>query len=170
MKDIFPELLSKSSIVRINGKLKEIVTVSDAAGNILSKMVSPLMVEFHIRDLFQVLVGAVLLAFPLSVSEEMWIISEEISTLNTIIFVLMSLTCISLFVYSIFYSGKEGSHLVSFFKRVTITYVMSLLMVAFLLTLINRAPWSGDLIVAIKRTIIIAFPASFSATIADSLK
>lgn len=170
MKDIFPEVLSKSNIVRINGKLKEIVTVSDEAGNILSKMVSPLMVEFHVRDLFQVLVGAVLLAFPLSVSEEMWTISEEISTLNTVIFVLMSLICIALFVYSIFYSGKEGRHMVSFFKRVTITYLISLFMVAFLLTLINRAPWSVDLVVAIKRTIIIAFPASFSATIADSLK
>ncbi len=170
MKDIFPEVLSKSNIVRINGKLKEIVTVTDEAGNILSKMVSPLMVEFHLRDLFQVLVGAVLLAFPLSISEELWTISEEISTLNTLIFMAMSLVCISLFVYSIFYSGREGKHFISFFKRVTITYIISLFMVAFLLTLINRAPWSVDLVVALKRTIIIAFPASFSATIADSIK
>jgi uncharacterized membrane protein len=53
---------------------------------------------------------------------------------------------------------------------VAITYVISLLVVAGFLTMIQKAPWEADLLLALKRTIIVAFPASMSATISDIIK
>jgi uncharacterized membrane protein len=38
------------------------------------------------------------------------------------------------------------------------------------LTLLDKAPWQTDSILALKRTIIIAFPASLSAAVADMIK
>jgi len=42
--------------------------------------------------------------------------------------------------------------------------------VAGLLTIIEVAPWSTDLALTIKRMIIVAFPASMSAVVADTIK
>jgi hypothetical protein len=47
---------------------------------------------------------------------------------------------------------------------------VSLIVVGVLLTIIENCPWQTDYILAIKRIIIVAFPASMSATIADVLK
>jgi len=42
------DIKTKKEVVRIAGKLKEIVTVRDEKGKILHKIISPLMVEFHL--------------------------------------------------------------------------------------------------------------------------
>ena len=42
--------------------------------------------------------------------------------------------------------------------------------VAVLLTIIDKCPWGIDNLVAIKRVIIVAFPASMSAAVSDMLK
>ena len=43
------------------------------------------------------------------------------------------------------------------------------MMVGLILTLIDKAPWSTDMILAIKRTALAAFPASMSAAVANML-
>jgi hypothetical protein len=37
-------------------------------------------------------------------------------------------------------------------------------------TIVQRCPWQTDFMVAIKRVLIVAFPASMSAAISDTLK
>ena len=48
--------------------------------------------------------------------------------------------------------------------------VVILAVVALLLTIIQKCPWGVDNILAIKRVIIVAFPASMSATVSDTIK
>jgi uncharacterized membrane protein len=50
------------------------------------------------------------------------------------------------------------------------TYLLSLVVVAILLALIDKTPWGVDNVLAIKRIIVVGFPAAMSATVADALK
>jgi hypothetical protein len=47
---------------------------------------------------------------------------------------------------------------------------VALIVVGVLLTVIEKCPWQTNYVLAIKRIIIVGFPASMSATIADVLK
>ena len=56
-----------------------------------------------------------------------------------------------------------------FFKRVISTFLLSVVLVGVLLSSIDKCPWSTDFAVAMKRTLIGAFPACLSATVTDSI-
>jgi len=161
---------TKSEIVRIAGKLKEVITTTDDKGRILQKIIKPFMVEFYPRDVVQVIIGAVLLAIPVGFTEETWNLGETLPLANVIGFLILSLLFIAIFVYYNYYRTHLKKHKYEFFKRVISTYIISFLVVAMLLTLIQRVPWTLDLTLALKRTIIVTFPASLSAAIADMIK
>jgi len=61
-------------------------------------------------------------------------------------------------------------HFFEFVKRVLAIYIISLVVVGVLLTLIEQAPWTTDLLLALKRMIVVGVPASMSAAVADMLK
>jgi uncharacterized membrane protein len=61
-------------------------------------------------------------------------------------------------------------YVIDFIKRVIGTYVISLLVVALILTLIDKCPWGIDNALAIKRIILVAFPAAMSGTLSDTIK
>lgn len=164
------DLNSKREVVRISGHLNEVVTAHDDDGNVLHKIISPLMVEFHQRDVLQVIVGATLLAVPMAFTEEAWGLGLSLPGINVIGIMILSIIFISSFVYYNYYRGDLRHHWSHFLKRVLLTYVISFLVVAVVLTLINLAPWYSDIVLTAKRIIIIAFPASMSAAVADFLK
>ena len=56
-----------------------------------------------------------------------------------------------------------------FYSRVGGTYAVTLLVRASILALIDRQELFVDMGFAIKRTVLVAFPVSFSAAVADSL-
>lgn len=164
-------LKTKKEIIRIAGKLKEIVTVSDEKGNLVQRIVSPLMVEFYPRDLIQIIVGASILAIPVAFTEETWRLGELLPLSKVLGIMVLSLFFISAFVYYNFYRKEHlREHWDELLKRVLSTYVISLIVVALILTLIEKAPWSTDHLLAIKRVILVAFPASMSAAVADMIK
>lgn len=156
-------------IVRIMGRLREVVTIKDAAGNI-ERVMRPIMIEFYPRDVVQVAIGASLLAIPLAVTEEVWNLAAELPMLNILIILFMSLMLISVFVYYNYYRDDFFGHWDEFLKRVLTTYILSFVVVAGLLTVIERAPWSTDILLAVKRTILVGFPASMSATVVDVIR
>ena len=86
----------------------------------------------------------------------------------------LTLIFISTFVYSHYHRGRIKSnpkhHLKHFSNRVLFTYIFSFAIVALLLSVIKVAPWTTDFVLAFKRTIIVAFPCSMGAAIADVLK
>ena len=131
---------------------------------------NPLMVEFYPRDILQVIIGASILAIPVGYTEETWNLGATLPMPNILIFLFMSLAFISVFVYYNYYKGQMKQHWDEFLKRSFSTYMISFIVVACLMTLILKAPWSTDFLLAFKRTVIVAFPASMSAAIADMVK
>lgn len=161
---------TQSENIRIGGKLKEIITLRDEKGNIIQRIIAPLMVEFYFRDVLQVIVGASLLAIPIAFTEEVWNLGAALPLMNVVLLGLLSVVFIAIFVFHNFYQDNVGDHKAEFFKRVLAIYLISCFVVALILTLIQRAPWEMDTLLAVKRTILVAFPASMSAAVADMIK
>ena len=136
----------------------------------IQHLLHPLMVEFHLKDILQVMVGASILAIPVGFTEETWHLGEALPVRNVLGLLLISVLFVSAFVYYNYYRNSMKTHWDHFAKRVFSTYVFSFLVVALLLTMIQRAPWSTDWILAFKRCVIDAFPSSMSAAVADMIK
>ncbi len=82
----------------------------------------------------------------------------------------LSLLFIACFVFFNFYRFNFKGHWFEYIKRVIATHGVSFLVVGVLLTIIRKCPWRPDNVLARKRIITVAFPASMSATISDILK
>ncbi len=163
---------AKHEVMRIGGKLKEIITVHDAKGKVLHHFMQPLMVEFHWKDFFQVVVGASLLAIPVAFTEETWRLGATLPLNNILGIMALSIAFVAIFAFYHYY--KEQNRIQDYFdeflKRAIITYAVSFCVVGLILFLIQQAPWSTDALLAFKRTAIVTFPASMSASLADTLK
>lgn len=159
-----------STIKRIGGYLHKVVPISDKSGKVINYVLKPFMVEFKPRDVFQVIVGAALLAVPVALSEEAWDLGERLPLQNVLLLALLSMFFISSFVYFNTYRFNLKGNTFEYIKRVVCTYLLSLTVVAIVLTIIQKCPWGVDNILAIKRIILIAFPASMSATVSDTIK
>jgi uncharacterized membrane protein len=107
---------------------------------------------------------------PVAFTEEVWRLGETLPFRNILILSALSLTFIALFVYFNFYRYAFKDHVIEYGKRVAAIYLFSLLVVGALLTVIHQCPWSTDAVLAIKRVLIVAFPASMSAAVSDALK
>ena len=160
----------KGTVRRIGGYLHRVIPIVDETGKVVQHVLKPFMVEFRPRDLMQVIVGASLLAIPMAFTGEVWELGAELPLSNVLVLSGLSVLFIALFVYFNFYRFQFKGNGVEFVKRVCAIYLFSLLVVAVLLTIIQRCPWSTDFAVALKRVLIVAFPSSMSAAISDTLK
>ena len=162
--------IKETSIKRIGGYLHRIVPIADKSGEIISYALKPLMLEFKPRDIMQVLVGSALLAIPVSLTEEAWILGEVLPNINIVFIAFLSLSLIGVFVYYNFYKVTLKGYVFEFVKRVIGTYILSLIVVALILTLLQKCPWETDYLLAIKRIVIVAFPAAMGGTLSDTIK
>jgi uncharacterized membrane protein len=162
--------IKETAIKRIGGYLHRVVPIADKSGEIISYALKPLMLEFKPRDIMQVVVGAALLAIPVSLTEEAWTLGELLPKLNIALIAMLSLLFISVFVYFNFYKVTLKGYVLEFVKRVIGTYLISLLIVSLILTLIQKCPWGIDNALAIKRIVIVAFPAAMGGTLSDTIK
>lgn len=153
-----------------NGYLYRVLPIVDKAGNVIERVIRPLSVEFRARDLMQTVVGASILAIPAAYTEEAWNLGRDLPLANIIGIGLLSVVFVAIFVYYNFYKSYFRQFSAQFVIRVLSTYAISLVVVAILLTLVDQCPWGKDNVLAIKRIIVVAFPASMSATVADALK
>ena len=168
MPDDLPK--AKYTIKRIGGYLHKIIPIRDNTGKVVHTVISPFMVELKPKDILQIIVGATILAIPVGLTEETWILAQELKMGNVLLLGFISIFFISLFVYSNFYRFHLKGYFLEYIKRVIATYGLSLIVVGFLLTIIEKCPWGVSNLLAIKRIIITAFPASMAATISDNLK
>jgi uncharacterized membrane protein len=155
---------------RIGGYLHRVIPIMDSAGKLINYAVTPIMVEFKPRDLMQVIVGASILAVPVAFTEETWNLGEKLPLNNVLALSGISVLFIGLFVYFNFYRNMFRKHIFEYVKRVIAIYVFSAFVVGVLLTLIEQCPWGVDNMLAIKRILIVSFPASMSAAVSDVLK
>ena len=151
------ELKTKRKFIRVDGRLREIITVKDLKGNVLQKIINPVMLEFYPRDIVQVVVGATILAVPIAFTEETWILGQNLPMTNILGLLFLSLVFISSFVYYNYYRKKLKQHKQEFFKRIISTYLFSFLVVSLILILIGKAQWLIDPLLAFKRTVIVTF-------------
>ncbi|TXG35776.1 DUF2391 family protein [Seonamhaeicola maritimus] len=162
--------IKETTIKRIGGYLHRVVPIADKSGEIISYALKPLMLEFKPRDIMQVIIGSAILAIPVSLTEEAWNLGETLPISNVSMIAAISLVLISVFVYFNFYKVTLKGYVTDFIKRIIGTYIISLLVVALILTLIDKCPWRIDNLLAIKRIIIVAFPAAMSGTLSDTIK
>ena len=123
--------------------------------------------RFRLHDVAEIAVGAVLLGFPVAVTEEVWQISRNLSTVNCVFVSLASVTLLAWFGYYMFYRTNPRTW--NFVLRVSSVYIVTLGISAVILIMIDKFPLQTEPVVAVKRMIIVAFPASFSATVLDSV-
>lgn len=162
--------ITSTTIKRINGYLHRIVPIADTSGKIINYAIKPIMLEFNIRDILQVSIGAALLAIPVSLSEEAWTLAKVLPDLNIILIGCLSIFLICIFVYFNFYKNTLKGYVFDFIKRVIGTYLISVIIVALILTLIQKCPWGIDNLLAIRRIIIVSFPAAMGGTLSDTIK
>lgn len=155
---------------RIGGELHRVQTVTDETGEIVARTLTPLMVEFGLRDVAQLIVGASALAIPVAYAEEAWRLGGELSQTNILLIALSSVSFLAVFAYSIFYRDNLPGHVHVFALRVIAAYVITFLVAALSLLLVNRLPWASEPLLALNRAVIVAYPACFSATVVDSIR
>jgi len=134
------------------------------------KIIDPFVHEIHLKDLLQVIIGSTILAIPIGFTEETWRLGETLPWLNVIGIMVLSILFISIFIYYNYYRGKIKHHWDKFIERIIMTYLIAVIIVSVILTLIERTPWSTDILLSLKRIIIVALPSSMSAAIADMLR
>ena len=118
----------------------------------------------------EILVGASVLAIPVAYTEEVWVLGEQLPWLNVWAVAASSIGFVALFIYFIYYKKKMERDKWQFLLRVTAGYGLTLLIAAVILMMIQKCPWGSDPATAVKRVILVGYPASFSATVLDSLR
>jgi uncharacterized membrane protein len=164
-----PRDKSKTTVQRIGGYLHKVVPIIDNTGKVISHAVSPLKVELRRRDIMQIIVGASILSVPVAFTQETWDLGRDLPLDNVFILAGISIMFIALHVYFNFYRRYFKDHVYEYIKRVLAIYLLSFIIVGVLLTLIDKAPWQQDFLLALKRTIIVTFPASMSAAVSDGI-
>jgi uncharacterized membrane protein len=125
--------------------------------------------RFSFKNLIQVVVGATILAIPVAFTEETWRLGESLPAVNVFGLFVLSILFISLFAYRNYRKRGIPFFADDFFVRIIATYVFAFIVVAVVMTLIQRTPWGVDWMLVVKRIVIVTFPACMSATIADTI-
>ena len=134
------EETTRVSIKRVGGYLHKITHLMDETGNVIHTVISPFMVELKPWDILQIIVGASILAIPIWLTEEIWILGKELPFKNVVMLATISILFLAGFIYYNFYRFHFKEHLREYFKRVIWTYILSLIVVAVLLTIIQKCP------------------------------
>jgi len=140
----------------------------DVGGNVSEKQSR--VSSFGAGNLAQISLGAIIMAFPVAVTEEVWNLGAELSTGRVLLIALASVLILSQLVLMIYHVDEKATNRKVFFQRVLSTYGLTLFIAALLLFGIDKLELLSDPVVGLKRAILVAFPACFAATVVDSIK
>ncbi|UUO22095.1 DUF2391 family protein [Colwellia sp. M166] len=124
---------------------------------------------FNGEDASQIAIGAFAMALPVSFSEEVWLLGESLPLTNLLLITLLSLFFLVYFAYFSIFQANVKNRIPMFIFRIIIAYLITLMVVALVLTSLNQFPITTLPDIAIKRMIIVTMPASLGAIIVDSL-
>ena len=161
---------NESILRRLGGRLHKVIPLLDDQGEIVHYHAIPLRLELTSRDVMQIIAGAALLSIPVAFTQEAWDLGASLPMVNVLALFVFSVLVISGFVYFNSYRQHFREYWPHFLKRVLVTYLAAFAIVGLLLTLIQQCPWGIDNALAIKRILIVSFPASISASISDMLE
>jgi len=126
------------------------------------------MSRFGLRDFVEIALGGSIMAFPTAATEEIWNLSAELSLMRVLFFSVASLLVLAVLIYALHGHGLDTSRK-AFIQRVASTYVVTLVIAALLLYALGRIDFVNEPLTGLKRMILVAFPASYAATVVDSL-
>jgi uncharacterized membrane protein len=127
---------------------------------------SPARVKFRGRDVIEIALGACIMAFPTATTEEVWNLGAELSLSHAVLFLIASVFFLAVLIYGM-HGHQSGDNKV-FIQRVLATYSVTFLIGAALLFGVDQLDLFTDPLTGLKRAILVAFPASFAATVVDS--
>jgi len=125
---------------------------------------------FHLKDLGEIAIGACVMAFPVATTEEVWGLGGTLPLGRVMLFAVASLLFLGFFIHLAHHQSAGRKGWLEFFKRLLSTYWVTFLICALLLLGLGKLPLLTDPIVGLKTTILVAFPASFAATVVDGMK
>jgi uncharacterized membrane protein len=126
-------------------------------------------VEFARRDIAEIAMGACIMAFPVAAAQEIWDLGEQLTLLRVLLFALASVFFLGALVFLLHDRPNVSTDHRVFLQRVLSTYGLTLVISALLLFGVDHLDLFGHPWVAIKRTVLVAFPACFAATAVDKL-
>ena len=124
--------------------------------------------NINLEDISQIIIGAFALAVPISFSEEAWRLGETLPLFNLFLIMALSIFFLALFAYQSVFQGNILHRNSVFVFRIVIAYLITLCVVSLVLLSLDKFPLLTDPVIAIKRLIIIALPASMGAIVVDS--
>ena len=112
--------------------------------------------------------GAFIIEFPVAATEEICTLSANLSLVRVLEIDASSVLLLGIVIYLIHHhEGRRLTYKV-FVMRVVATYAVTFCISAFLLFLIDQLALFQDPLNALKRIILVSFPASFAATAVNS--
>ncbi|WP_105901618.1 DUF2391 family protein [Vibrio gangliei] len=124
--------------------------------------------NFNWEDASQVIIGAFTLAVPISFSEEAWDLSKTLPLENVAMLFAISIIFLGFYAYQSVFQSDVKRRLLAFFLRIVIAYLLTIFVVALVLVTLDKLPLESDPLLAFKRLILIAMPASMGAIVVDS--
>ncbi len=166
---IVPDKPDSPRTERIRGQLHELHEVRDSTGAVIGLSPTPMKVELRLEDLFQILGGAAILAIPSAMTEEVWDLGAAMSNGRAVLICAISIATLVAYVWALFYRHRVRLYRWQMLKRVVVGYLAALLLALLLLFLIDKLP-ADDIPLALRRAVLIAWPATISAMTVDWLK
>ena len=124
--------------------------------------------RFDLEDAAQIFVGAFALGAPISFSEEAWRLANTLPTLNFVLLICLSVFFLGLYAYENMFERQIAGRKFSFVVRVSISYLITMVVIALVLLCLNKLPLLSEPLIAFKRILIISMPASMGAIVVDS--
>lgn len=120
------------------------------------------------EDIAQIVVGASVLAVPISFSEEAWTAAIDLPLPNLMLVFILSIAFLALYAHQSLFQASVKNRKFVFVFRVFIAYLLTTLVVAVVLLSLDKLPLMSEPVVALKRIILVAMPASMGAIVVDS--
>ncbi|MCU4156111.1 DUF2391 family protein [Carboxylicivirga sp. A043] len=124
--------------------------------------------KLDLEDLSQLIIGSSVLSVPIAFTEEAWNMSRTLPAINLVVVIILSLSFISIYAFRGIYQGKVKNRIRTYIFRVLFDYFVTFCVVIIVLFALNKFPILSDMYIALKRVIIISFPASMGAIVVDS--
>lgn len=159
----------KPDVFRVDGRLHVVDEIRNAAGELITQIASPMRVELKFEDIVQLIVGSLMLGVPVALSEEAWNLGATLPASRIYMIAGFTIMLNAFFIKMLFYRDNLPEYRLDFIKRVCAAYIVALLMALLLLAMFDKGLLE-DPILAMRRAVIIAFPASFAATTVDYMR
>jgi len=120
------------------------------------------------EDIAQIVIGASALAVPISFSEEAWVSAIDLPLPNLFLVFFLSVGFLALYAHQSLFQASIKHRRFVFIFRVVLAYLLTAVVVGVVLLSLDKLPLITEPVIAFKRIILVAMPASMGAIVVDS--